>query len=73
LVVEKNKLYSIDDIQKGLHNARLLDDDKSDMTIQTFVFEPATRTVHLRFGDGTGPATADKLSTLDLKEFWGKK
>jgi|GEM_PF-3618566 len=43
------------------------------MTIQTFVFEPATQKIHLRFGDGKGPATAGELTTLDMKELWGKK
>ena len=64
--MDKEGGFGVADIQEQLHGARLLDHDKGDLTIQTFVFEPAERKVHLRFGDGSGPATAGKLTTLDL-------
>ena len=72
VVVKKDEEFGIDDIKERLHGARLLDGNKADMTIQTFVFEPAERKVHLRFSDGNGPATAGKLTTLDLNKLWGK-
>ena len=68
----KDKRVGIDDLQKGLHAARLVGADGADLTIQTFVFEPAERKVHLRFGDGNGPATAGKLVTLNLNDLWRK-
>jgi hypothetical protein len=64
--------FGIDVVQQGLHDARLFDKEKNDMTIQTFVFEPTKRVVHLSFGAGKVPATAGKHTTLDLKELWGK-
>jgi hypothetical protein len=70
--VKKDEVFGVADIQKGMHAVRLLDGDKIDMTIQTFVFEPSERKVHLRFSNGTGPATAGKLSTIDLNKLWAK-
>lgn len=72
VAVKKDERFGVDNVQKGLHGARLLDRSKADITIQTFVFEPAKRLVHLRFGDGNGPATKGDLTTIDLKELWGK-
>ena len=69
---KKNGKFGVEDVHKGLHDARLVDNDKIDMTIQTFVFEPATRKVHLSFGNGKLPATAEKLAALDLNKLWGK-
>jgi len=66
------EVFGVGDVQKRLHAVRLFDDKKADLTIQTFVFEPAERKVHLRFGDGNGPATAGKLTTVDLAKLWGK-
>ena len=70
--VKKDGGFSVADVQEQLHGARLFDHEKDDLTIQTFVFEPAERKVHLRFGNGKGPATAGKLATLDLNTLWGK-
>lgn len=64
--------FTVDDVKKGMHDARLLDGNKDDMTIQTFVFEPSERKVHLRFSEANEPATKGKLSTLELKKLWGK-
>ncbi len=71
VAVKADEVFGIDDLKKALHGARLLE-DKIDMTIQTFVFEPAERKVHLRFADGSGPATAGKLATLDLNKLWSE-
>jgi hypothetical protein len=70
-VAEVEKL-SVKDLKERLHAARLRDSSKADLTIQTFVFEPAERKVHLRFADGSGPATDGELTTLDLNKLWGK-
>jgi isopenicillin-N N-acyltransferase like protein len=69
---EKAESFSVKDVTKCLHEVRLLDSGKTDLTIQTFVFEPAERRVHLRFAGGDGPATGGKLTTLDLNKLWGK-
>jgi predicted choloylglycine hydrolase len=66
--VEKIERLGVADIQKRLHAASM-----KDLTIQTFVFEPQTKTVHVRFGDGTVSATQGKLVTLDLTKLWGSK
>ena len=71
-VVKKDDVFGIDDVKKRMHDARLFDDNKDDLTIHTFVFEPAECKVHLRFGDGNGPATKGELKTLDLNRLWGK-
>lgn len=65
--------FGVADVHKAMHAVRLFDPDKVDMTIQTFVFEPAARKIHLSFGNGTVPATSGKLTTVDLKELWGGK
>ncbi len=39
-------------------------------TIQAMVFEPATRTLHLKLGDGKTSATKAKPAVLDLAELW---
>lgn len=70
--VKKDEVFGVDDVHKAMHAVRLYDIHKVDMTIQTFVFEPAERKVHLSFGGGKVPATAGKLTTLDLNKFWGK-
>lgn len=70
--MKKDDVFGIDDIKKRLHEARLIDASKADLTTQTFVFEPARRKVHLRFGDGTGAATFGKLATLELNNLWRK-
>jgi len=72
LTAKDVEVFGVADVQKRLHGVRLFDDNKADLTIQTFVFEPAERRVHLRFGDGNGPATAGKLTTLNLDKLWGK-
>lgn len=72
VAVKQADVLSIGDVKTRLHAVRLMDDRKSDLTIQTFVFEPAERKVHLRFADGNGPATGGELTTLDLNKFWGK-
>ena len=70
--VKQDNKFEIRDIKKALHDVRQFDANKTDITIQSFVFEPATRKVHLRFADGKGPATAGEFSTLDLNKLWGK-
>jgi predicted choloylglycine hydrolase len=69
---KKDELFSDNDVTKCLHEVRLLDSSKTDLTIQTFVFEPAERKVQLRFADGNGPATGGELTMLDLSKLWGK-
>lgn len=72
LAVRRADVLSVEDVKKRLHEVRLMDDRKNDLTIQTFVFEPAERKVHLRFANGNGPATGGELTTLDLNKLWGK-
>lgn len=72
VAVKKAEVFSVKDVKERLHAVRLRDSAKVDMTIQTFVFEPAERKVHLRFADGSGPATGGELTTLDLNKLWGK-
>lgn len=72
VALNSNEVLGVEDVQKRLHDVRLFDENKVDMTIQSFVFEPGTGKVHLRFADGHGPATAGKLATLELNKLWGK-
>lgn len=72
VAMKKADVLSIADVKTRLHAVRLMDGRKTDLTIQTFVFEPAERKVHLRFSDGNGPATGGELTTLDLNKLWGK-
>ena len=72
VAVKKDEKFGIDEVKSQLGVADLRDDDKTELTIQTFVFEPATRTVHLNFGDGKVPATKGKLTKIELKGIWGK-
>jgi predicted choloylglycine hydrolase len=65
--VGKVEKFGVADVQGRLHAASM-----KDLTIQTFVFEPQARKVHVRFGDGKEPATNGKLVTLELNELWGK-
>jgi len=66
----------VSDVKKRLHEVKLVDDRtlgvKVELTLQTFVFEPGERKVHLRFGNGKEPSTAGELTTIDLKELWRK-
>lgn len=71
VAVKEDQAFDIGDIHRRLHDVRLFDGHNAEITIQTFVFEPAARRVHLSFGDGTVPATAGKLRTLDLNKLWG--
>jgi isopenicillin-N N-acyltransferase like protein len=68
-ILEKNrsrKTFSVEDV------ARLLDDvNQRKCTIQTMVFEPEKRVLHLSIGHG--PASAKPLKTLDLKPLLSKK
>ena len=72
VALKGDEVLSVGDVKKHLHAVRLVDARKADLTIQTFVFEPAARTVHLRFADGNGPATAGALTTIDLSTLWRK-
>lgn len=73
VAVTKDKKFGIDDVKAQMGFVDLQDEDKkTELTIQTFVFEPATRTVHVGFGDGKTPATKGKLTKVELKELWGK-
>lgn len=72
VTLKKDRVFGIEDVQRGLHDARLLDGNKVNMTIQTFVFEPSEKKVHLRFGSGDEPSTSGKLTSLDLNKLWGK-
>jgi isopenicillin-N N-acyltransferase like protein len=72
VALKEGEVLSVEDVKKRLHEVRLVDSSKADLTIQTFVFEPAERKVHLRFKDGKGPATEGTLTTLDLNKLWGK-
>lgn len=65
--------WSVDDLRQRLHEVRMSDEHKENMTIQSFVFEPATRTVHVRFSKGAEASTAEALRSLDMKVLWGKK
>lgn len=71
VTVKKSEVFSVADVKERLHTARLIDDRKNDLTIQTFVFEPAKRVAHLRFADN-GPATGGELTTIDLNKLWSK-
>ena len=72
VAAERGELLGVEGVKQRLHAVRLVDAGKVDLTIQTFVFEPAERKVHLRFADGSGPATGGELTTLDLNKLWGK-
>ncbi len=39
-------------------------------TLQSMVFEPATRTLHLKIGDGKTSATKAKPAVIDLAKLW---
>ena len=39
-------------------------------TLQSMVFEPATRTLHLKLGDGKTSATKAKPAVIDLEKLW---
>lgn len=74
--VTRGDKLGVSDVKKRLHEVKLVDDRtpgiKEELTIQTFVFEPGERKVHLRFGNGKDPASAGELTTIDLKKLWGK-
>lgn len=50
---------------------RLHEVNQKAATMQSMVFEPATRTLHLKLGDGKEPATKAKAVTLD--KLFGEK
>jgi hypothetical protein len=55
----------IEDVAKELHAVNL-----GRFTIETMIFEPATRTLHLAYGPG--PATLRPLTKLELKPLFEK-
>lgn len=55
------RTFDVADVHAGLHAA-----NQADHTLQTMVFEPAARRLHL--GIGSLPATAGPLRTLELAE-----
>lgn len=65
--LEKTEKLSVADVKERMDAAHM-----GDLTIQTFVFEPEARKVHVRFGDGKESATKGKLATLDMNKLWGK-
>lgn len=59
----KIEKMTVNNVRECLHEANL-----KDLTIQTLIFEPGKRTLHLSIGKG--PTTAKKLTTLDLNKLW---
>jgi hypothetical protein len=52
--------------------ARLHEVNQGKKTLQAMVFEPATRTLHLKLGDGKTPATSKDAVTLELGKMFAR-
>jgi len=64
---KKTDAVTVDDVFAVLESV-----NQSKHTIHSMVFEPKSRTLHLKLGDGTTTATKNKAAVLDLGAMFGK-
>jgi predicted choloylglycine hydrolase len=57
----QTKKFGVEDVQRYLDSV-----NQGELTLQTMIFEPATLTVHFAHSVGKSPASAQKLTKLDL-------